>query len=122
MREFEEGVDGEIVEVGDPDGWYQAELEDSELIFRGEVTSIEPKGEWEGETWVWEGQSVVEFSVVRVWKGPLASKITVRTFSPADQCGYRFEVGVEYLVDVPRIDTGVVTHCGWTEPIRFKFA
>lgn len=83
------------------------ELERSELVFRGIVTSIEsPFG---GE---------VGFSVVTVWKGPIAAHITIWTGSGGGDCGYEFQEGVEYVVYVHSLDEGYVGICSETAPVE----
>ena len=80
------------------------ELEDSLLVFRGVVTSIEIQGE---ESW-----AEVGFSVVTVWKGPAAAEITVWSYAIRGVCCYEFEEGVEYLVYTS--DSGYVSSCSRT--------
>ena len=67
------------------------DLEFSELVFRGVVTSLERTD---------GGGYEVDFSVTTSWKGSVGSETTVWTPDPSDQCGYQFQEGVEYVVFV----------------------
>ena len=90
------------------------DLEFSELVFRGVVTSLERSSKGGGYE--------VGFSVVTIWKGTVGSEITV--FTPdSDECGYWFKEGVEYLVYVWDstalvTDLGYVNTCSRTAPIH----
>jgi hypothetical protein len=63
---------------------------DSTAIFSGKVTSIEQTAD--GNTYV------IKFAVKDTWKGTAGAEITVRTATQSSMCGYRFEIGKEYLV------------------------
>ena len=89
------------------------DLEFSEFVFRGVVTSLE---------WTDDGGYEVGFSVVTSWKGSVGSEITVWTPDPSDQCGYQFQEGVEYVVFVWDDTVWVtgsryVSSCSRTEPV-----
>ena len=83
------------------------ELERSELVFRGFVTSIEARPG--GSTFH------IRFSVVTVWKGEVAKDLIIWTRNPSDQCGYRFSKGVEYVVFVH--ERGLVSSCSLSAPV-----
>jgi hypothetical protein len=59
-------------------------------VFHGEVVSIVPTGEFNNLR--------VTFDVFAIWKGPIAPTISVETANNGAECGYPFELGVEYIV------------------------
>ena len=69
------------------------ELERADSVFRGKVISTAPLERESASE-----ETIYQFMVTTVWKGPLAEKrtITARDFEPA--CGRQFSRGEEYLV------------------------
>lgn len=71
------------------------ERKKSQAVFSGEVTEIIipklPSGE---ESWTAE----VRFKVLQTWKGTKSATVTVFTANVCCICGYKFEVGEQYLV------------------------
>ena len=83
-------------------------LAESELVFRGTVTSISPEDS--------ELQLTVQFDVHKVWKGADAASITLTTQADTAACGYPFERGVEYVVySWNGVD---VARCSRTAPVE----
>lgn len=69
------------------------ELEHSEAVFTGTVTSMEERGS------IFGGESkAVHFQVKEIWKGVSSSEQTVLTGWDSASCGFGFEAGKEYLV------------------------
>ena len=94
-----------------PPGTPEEALAESELVFRGTVTSIGPSDE--------AGVLAVKFDVAAVWKGSEAETISLTTQQDTAACGYPFEERVEYVVyswngvDVARCNrTAPVEHAG----------
>ncbi|MXX31095.1 MAG: hypothetical protein F4Z51_02410 [Chloroflexi bacterium] len=80
---------------------------ESELVFRGTVTSIRPSDE--------PGLLRIDFDVATVWRGQRAETISLTTQQDTAACGYPFEERVEYLVySWNGVD---VARCGRTAPI-----
>jgi hypothetical protein len=64
------------------------------------------------------GLHYVTFEVVRSWKGAISGTVAVRTRLSGEACGYRFEIGQEYLVYTsgdPYLITGICTGTRPTE-------
>ncbi len=82
---------------------------DSTAIFSGKVTAIEQTAD--GNTYV------VKFAVKDTWKGAGGTEITVRTETQSSMCGYRFELGKEYLVyaygDAGALGVGNCSRTAW---------
>ena len=92
-----------------PPGTPAEALAQSELVFRGTVTSILPADD--------AGLLVVEFDVETVWKGPDAETLSLTTQQDTAACGYPFEERVEYVVySWNGVD---VARCGRTAPVDF---
>ncbi len=92
-----------------PPGTPAEALAESELVFRGMVTSILPADE--------AGWLAVEFDVETVWKGPDAETLSLTTQQDTAACGYPFEERVEYVVySWNGVD---VARCGRTAPVEF---
>jgi hypothetical protein len=70
----------------------QEALELADAVFSGRVASVTRGGSGE-----FEALRVV-FSVERVWKGPVASRLEVRTAPDSAACGFPFERGRAYVV------------------------
>lgn len=94
-----------------PPGTPEEALAESELVFRGTVTSIGPSAE--------PGVLKIEFDVAAVWKGAEVETISLTTQQDTAACGYPFEERVEYVVyswngvDVARCSrTAPVEHAG----------
>lgn len=54
----------------------------------------------------------VTFAVLRSWKGVTADTVVIRTRLSGEACGYRFEIGQEFLVYTsgdPDLMTGICT-------------
>lgn len=54
----------------------------------------------------------VTFRVERAWKGALGDTVVIRTRLTGESCGYRFEIGRDYLVYAtgePALITGICT-------------
>ncbi len=79
----------EPIPIGSP----LEELERFDSVFLGEATSAEPldRGYEYKET-------IYEFIVTTVWKGPLAEKRMIRTRDSESICGRKFQIGQEYVV------------------------
>ena len=73
-----------------PPGTPEEALTESELVFRGTVTSIGPSDE--------PGVLRVDFDVSTVWKGSEAEAISLTTQQDTAACGYPFVERVEYVV------------------------
>lgn len=63
--------------------------EQADAMFAGTVTAVEPVGDMD---------VVATFEVTRVWRGPSAATVEVRTPESSGMCGYVFEVDRDYLV------------------------
>lgn len=83
-------------------------LAQSDLVFRGTVTSIKPGDD--------ERQLAVQFDVQTVWKGANTDTITLATQEDTAACGYPFEAGVEYVVY--SYDGTDVALCSRTAPVE----
>ncbi|MCY3568114.1 MAG: hypothetical protein OXH38_05770 [Chloroflexi bacterium] len=91
-----------------PPGSPTEALAESELAFRGTVTSIGPSDE--------AGLLRVDFDVATVWKGIEAEAISLTTRQDTAACGYAFEERVEYVVySWNGVD---VARCSRTAPIE----
>jgi len=83
-------------------------LAESELVFRGTVTSIGPS---DGA-----GLLKVDFDVATVWKGPASKTASLTTQRDTAACGYPFEERVEYVVySWNGVD---VARCSRTAPVE----
>ncbi|MDE2892310.1 MAG: hypothetical protein OXN86_07420 [Chloroflexota bacterium] len=92
-----------------PPGTPAEALAESELVFRGTVTSIGPSDA--------VGLLKVDFDVETIWKGPEAETISLTTQQDTAACGYPFEERVEYVVySWNGVD---VARCGRTAPVEF---
>ena len=92
-----------------PPGTPLEAVAESELVFRGTVTSIGPSAE--------PGVFRVDFDVETVWKGPRAEAISLTTQQDTAACGYPFEERVEYVVySWNGVD---VARCSRTAPVEF---
>lgn len=92
-----------------PPGTPTEALAESELVFRGTVTSIGSSDE--------AGLLTVNFDVETVWKGPDVSIISLTTRQDTAACGYPFAERVEYVVySWNGVD---VARCGRTAPVEF---
>ena len=84
-------------------------LAESELVFRGTVTSIGPADE--------PGVLRVDFDVATVWKGQRTETMSLTTQQDTAACGYPFEERVEYVVySWNGVD---VARCSRTAPVEF---
>ena len=84
-------------------------LAESELAFRGTVTSIGPAAE--------PGVLRVDFDVATVWKGQRTETMSLTTQQDTAACGYPFEERVEYVVySWNGVD---VARCSRTAPVEF---
>src|SRR6266496_2084402 len=59
-------------------------------VFSGTVVTIDRKP---GDLYV-----AVRFRITEIWKGSLSDEVTVFTGQGGGDCGYKFEVGQQYLV------------------------
>lgn len=92
-----------------PPGTPLEALAESELVFRGIVTSIGPSDE--------PALLRVDFDVDTVWKGQRAETISLTTQQDTAACGYPFEERVEYVVySWNGVD---VARCSRTAPVEF---
>lgn len=92
-----------------PPGTPVEALAESELVFRGTVTSIGPADE--------PGVLRVDFDVATVWKGQRTETISLTTQQDTAACGYPFEERVEYVVySWNGVD---VARCSRTAPVEF---
>ncbi len=83
-------------------------LAESELVFRGTVTSIRPADD--------SLRLAVQFDVHTIWKGADSETMTLTTSADTAACGYPFEEGVEYVVySWDGVDVG---RCGRTAPLE----
>jgi hypothetical protein len=95
----------------------------SSAAFVGRVTDIDkPLLDSLGLTT--SGLHYVTFEVTRSWKGVASDRVVVRTRLSGEACGYRFEIGQEYLVytsgDADLI-TGICTGTRPTEGAEGEF-
>ena len=91
-----------------PPGTPAEALAESELVFRGTVTSIGPSDE--------AGLLRVELDVETIWKGREAETISLTTQQDTAACGYPFEERVEYVVySWNGVD---VARCSRTAPVE----
>ena len=91
-----------------PPGTPAEAVAESELVFRGTVTSIGPSDE--------AGLLEVDFDVETIWKGPAAETISLTTQQDTAACGYPFEERVEYVVySWNGVD---VARCSRTAPVE----
>ena len=92
-----------------PPGTPAEALAESELVFRGTVTSIGPADE--------PGVLRVDFDVATVWKGQRTETMSLTTQQDTAACGYPFEERVEYVVySWNGVD---VARCSRTAPVEF---
>ena len=92
-----------------PPGTPLEALAESELVFRGTVTSIGPADE--------PGVLRVDFDVATVWKGQRTETMSLTTQQDTAACGYPFEERVEYVVySWNGVD---VARCSRTAPVEF---
>lgn len=91
-----------------PPGTPEEALAQSELVFRGTVTSIGSSDQ--------EGLLEVNFHVETVWKGPDSEALTLFTPRDSAACGYPFKEQVEYVVY--SWDGADVGRCGRTAPVE----
>jgi hypothetical protein len=87
-------------------------LERSSAVFEGRVTKLSrPFLDRIGLTS--SGRYLVEFKVIRRWKGAALSRSVVKTPLTGEACGYPFEPGKQYLVYVmpnhQQAPTGICT-------------
>ena len=81
---------------------------ESQAVFAGKV--MEVKSEGYGVT--------VKFHVETVWKGKLSQEVTISTGQGGGDCGYRFQVGDEYVVYAYGSDGRLSTNiCQRTAPL-----
>ena len=66
----------------------QEGLKQADAVFLGLVERFEMKG----------SGRIATFRVRTVWKGPEASRLDVATGGGDGDCGYHFNVGIEYMV------------------------
>lgn len=81
----------------------------SKAVFVGEVVEIIVPKTPSGEA-AWFNE--VRFKVLKKWKGIAAEEITVLTANVCCICGYKFEVGVSYLIyayGTERLETNICT-------------
>lgn len=75
----------------------QEAFTESDAVFRGRVIKIEPKADaaaWEQSSWYRQ----VQLRLTTSWKGTNQRLITITTEQAGSACGYRFEVGREYII------------------------
>ena len=65
---------------------------------------------------------IVEFEVITVWKGPLYETMYLATNKSEDGCGFRFRLGVEYIVYSYNGWTGLCTRTAIIEMVREDLA
>ncbi|HEY6404221.1 MAG TPA: hypothetical protein VI479_22560 [Blastocatellia bacterium] len=82
-------------------GTPREELQRVDAVFSGEVSSVSKE------------QGKIEFKVEKIWKGPLAKRISVR-YEQSD-CTYLFVVGKKYLVYAYGKEIFETSKCGRTK-------
>jgi HEAT repeat protein len=97
--------------------------ENAAMVFAGVVTWKGERGliPVEGTTYMREAPTKYGFAVEHVWKGEFLDSVEVSTSPTGGACGYRFEVGREYLVySYARDDKQWTSICSATN--RFEYA
>ncbi|MEK3882285.1 hypothetical protein [Paenibacillus sp. PL2-23] len=87
--------------------------ENSDAVFKGTVTRRDEPAKW----LAWSSSDPVtwEFQVDEVWKGKVASKLSVISSASTASCGFAFEVGQAYVVYAhQRSDSLEVSLCSRT--------
>lgn len=83
-----------------PETKVQKAYNESAAVFSGEVTGIEPDGEFNFS---------VRIKTARIWKGADMENVVIHTPRQSAMCGYNFEVGKKYLVYAYRAEDGLST-------------
>lgn len=99
-----------------PPGPPEEELNESDAVFAGSVTTIEDRSS--GGIVSSSRPLYVTFDVTETWKGPSNTMLTVITAASSASCGYPFQEGQKYLVYAySRNDDLHVSLCSRTAPL-----
>ena len=96
---------------------FETEYKSANTIFVGQVISIKPYQEENGQKYFKE--FIIEFKVDKAYKGITLKTTKVRTAVAIASCGYPFEEGRIYLVySYTKHESSYVTYCGRTKEIN----